>query len=68
MDSTRYEFRITGRLSDATQRAFPGMVVHDAPPETIIVGALADEAQLFGVLSLIQTLGLRLVSVQQVPE
>ena len=67
MPVRRYEFRVSGRLSERTQGAFTDMVVQDAPPETIIYGDVADDSQLHGVLALIQNLGLRVVSVNEVP-
>jgi hypothetical protein len=67
MSSRRYEFRVSGWLSDQTRGAFAGMVVEDAPPETVIYGDVIDEAQLHGVLVLIQSLGLRVVSLHEIP-
>jgi hypothetical protein len=66
--SSRYEFRIAGRLSDRTRGAFPDMVVHDAPPETVVVGRVVDEAHLHGVLAQFQDLGLHVVSLHEVPD
>ena len=68
MSSRRYEFRVAGRLSDHTRGAFSDLEVVQAPPETIIYGDIADEAELHGVLARIQDLGLRVVSLHEVPE
>jgi hypothetical protein len=57
---------VAGLVSERTRGAFPGMTVVDAPPETIILGDVIDESDLHGVLALIQDLGLRVVSVNQV--
>lgn len=65
MTSSRYEFRVAGLVSERTRCAFPGMTVSDAPAETIIVGEVIDESHLHAVLSLIQDLGLRVVSVNR---
>ena len=65
--AARYEFRVSGRLSERAQGAFVDMAVHDAPPETVISGEVVDDAHLHGVLAQIQDLGLHVVSVQQVP-
>lgn len=65
--SSRYEFRVAGRLSDRTRCAFDDMVVRDAPPETIVYGEVLDESHLHGVLALIRDLGLHVVSVHEVP-
>lgn len=67
MSSRRYEFRVAGWLSDHTRGAFPDLEVVDAPPETIIYGDILDEAQLHGVLAVMQDLGLRVVSLHEVP-
>ncbi len=64
---SRYEFRVSGRLSERAQCAFTDMVVQHAPPETIIYGDVVDDSQLHGVLALIQNLGLHVVSVNEVP-
>jgi hypothetical protein len=66
MSSRRYEFRVAGWLSEGTRGAFGDMLVLDAPPETIIVGDVIDEAQLHGVLALMQNLGLHVVSLHEV--
>ena len=66
MTSKRYEFRVDGSLSERVGAAFPEMTIHDVPPETIIKGMVVDDSHLHGVLALIQSLGLRLVSVNEV--
>ena len=66
--SRRYEFRVAGLLSERTRGAFPDMTVVDAPPETVIVGDVLDDAHLYGVLGLLQDLGLRLTALRQVPD
>ncbi len=63
----RFELRIEGSLSARTRGAFPGMVVVDPPPETIVAGEVRDDAHLHGVLVQIRALGLRLVSTREVP-
>ena len=67
MPARRYEFRVAGRLSERAQGAFADMAVNDAPPETIISGNVVDDSHLYGVLALIQNLGLHVVSVNEVP-
>ncbi|MGE0300523.1 hypothetical protein [Pseudonocardia sp.] len=62
----RIEFRVAGQPTDHTRAAFPDMSVEEAAPETIIVGTVADDAQLHGVLAQIQALGLRVVSMHEV--
>jgi hypothetical protein len=68
MATDRYEFRVAGRLSERAQHAFEGMQVVEAQPETIIRGEIRDESHLYGVLALLQTLSLRVVAVNKVPD
>lgn len=66
-----YEFRVYGRLSDRARHAvddFSELQVVPAPPETIIYGAVSDEAHLHGILRLLDNLGLRLVSLHRIPD
>ena len=53
-------------MAERTRDAFPDMTVVDAPAETIILGEVVDESHLHGVLALIQDLGLRVVSINEV--
>ncbi len=62
----RYEVRVRGRLSPRVRDAFPGMEVVEAPAETVIGSTVGDTAQLHDVLSLIDSLGLHVVSIDQV--
>ena len=64
----RYEIRVAGLLSDGVREAFEGMRVQQRPPETVIMGPVVDESHLYGLLALIQDLGLHVVSIQEVPE
>jgi len=66
MPSRRYEVRVTGRLSRRARDAFAGMDVDEVPTETVIASTLNDPQDLNGVLELIQSLGLHVVSVEQV--
>ena len=65
MPYQRYEFRIVGRLSDRAQSAFTGMEVREVPAETVISGEVAEDGGVQEVLSLIQSLGLQVVSVRR---
>ena len=64
----RYEFRIAGRLSDLARSAFDGMTVVEVPVETVIQGPFDDPAEMHRVLARIQSMGLQVVSLKQVPE
>jgi len=66
MPTRRYEIRIAGRLSARARDAFVDMDVHAVPPETLIADTVADDEALYRLLALIQSLGLSIVSVEQV--
>jgi hypothetical protein len=65
-----YEFRVSGRLSERAQHAvgdFSEMRIVQAPQETILYGAVTDQAHLHGILAFLENLGLQIVSVHQCP-
>jgi hypothetical protein len=68
MAGVRYEFRVSGLLSDRARHAFSDMTVQPVPPESIIYADVVDEAHLRDVLALCGALGLELVSLQQLPD
>jgi hypothetical protein len=68
MPRRRYEIRIAGRLSARARDAFVDMDVHAAPQETVIAGTVHDDEGLNRLLALIHSLGLSIVSVDQVPQ
>jgi len=63
--NTHLSVRITvhGRLSERLTAAFDGMAPVRRPGATELVGEVADQAQLHGLLSRIRDLGLELTSV-----
>jgi hypothetical protein len=63
----RYEFRITGKLSQHTRSAFPGMDIAEVPAETVISGDVNDNRDVQQILTTIQSLGLQLVSLRRAP-
>ncbi len=67
MVGVRYEFRVSGLLSDRARDAFSDMIVQPVPPESIIYAHVVDEAHLRELLALCSALGLELVSLQQLP-
>jgi hypothetical protein len=66
VQSSRYEFRIRGRVGDRLLSSFGGFDAEAQPPDTVLRGAVADQAALHGVLEQIEALGLELVEVRQV--
>ena len=65
MPGRRYEFRIEGSMSERARSAFRGMDVADVPAETVISGVVDDDGGVRKVLALIQSLGLKVVSVRR---
>ncbi len=61
----RYEFRVAGSLSERVRGAFRGMDVDEVPAETVISGEVDDDGGVQEILTLIQSLGLQVVSVRR---
>ena len=66
MPDRRYEVRVTGRLSERARDAFEGMDVDEVTAETVISGVVHRDDQLHELLATVQSLGLHVVSVQEV--
>ena len=63
--TARYRITVSGRLSERFARAFDGMAIEPADGATALVGELADQSQLYGLLERIRDLSLDLVSVER---
>jgi hypothetical protein len=65
-DLTRYEIRVEGVLDESWSTWFDNLqIVANERGETVIVGAVADQAALHGLLRRIRDLGLTLVDVHR---
>jgi hypothetical protein len=63
----RYEIRVEGVLGSPWSDWFEGLrITSDAPGETSISGAIADQAALHGLLARVRDLGLVLVEVRRI--
>ena len=62
---TRYEIHVRGQLSDRLLGAFPELGARTRNHETLLTGALPDQAALHGVLTRIEALGLELLEVRR---
>jgi hypothetical protein len=62
-----YEIRIKGRLSDSLPPAFEGLMTTVRPGATVLHGAVRDQAALYRLLDRIQSLGLELGEIRQIP-
>lgn len=61
-----YEIRVEGHLAGRWSDWFEGLLIRNDPDgETALIGQLADQAALYGVLTKIHNLNLILVSVQR---
>jgi hypothetical protein len=64
-----YQIRVRGALDPHWSAWFDGMAIaYDASGDTLLIGPLADQAALYGVLHRIRDLGLILLAVARLPE
>ena len=65
--SERYEIRLKGHLDDRWADWFDGLTITRADNgETLLHGAVVDQAALHGVLRKVRDLGLPLIAIRQV--
>jgi hypothetical protein len=62
-----YEIRVRGHLGQAMRRAFPALYAEIRDGDTLLRGAVADQAALHGVLARIEALGLELLELRRLP-
>jgi hypothetical protein len=62
-----YQIRVRGRLGRTIRAAFPALRAEQHGEDTLLVGVLADQAALHGVLTQIEALRLELVEVRRLP-
>ena len=55
-----------GLLSDRFATAFEGMTVKRNGKHSVLIGEVADQSQLYGLLNRLRDLGIELVSVEEV--
>jgi hypothetical protein len=63
---TRYEIRIRGHLGTTMLRAFPTLQAQTQGQDTLLRGAIADQAALHGVLAQVEALGLELLELRRI--
>jgi hypothetical protein len=66
MRSSRFEFRVRGRLNEKLLSRFDGLEAEVQAVETILRGPVEDQAALHGLLERIRVLGLELVALRPV--
>jgi hypothetical protein len=58
------EIRIKGRINKQWSEWFGGLTIsHSTPDETVLTGLVQDEAALYGIISRLRDLGLKLTSL-----
>jgi hypothetical protein len=62
-----YEIRLRGRFDDARSARFAEFIDTLRVSETVLRGAVTDQAELHGVLHQLQDLGFELLEVRQAP-
>jgi len=63
----RYEIWVRGHLGETVRSAFPALRAQPRGEDTVLTGALPDQAALYGVLAEIEDLGLDLLEVRRLP-
>jgi hypothetical protein len=63
---SRYRIVLRGRLSERFETAFEGMALEPGPNQTVLIGEVRDQAQLYGLLDRLRDFGIELVAVQPV--
>lgn len=64
MQSKPYRIVVRGVLTDRLGSAFAGMTLHTCGGSTALVGSVADQSDLFGILERVRSLGLELIRVE----
>jgi len=64
---THYVIRVKGDLSPELTSVFPSLTADREPAQTVLHGELVDQSALAGVLNFLDTLGITIVEVVQVP-
>jgi len=62
-----YQILVRGRLGPTMRAAFGGLHAEIQGPDTLLTGALPDQAALHGGLARIEALGLELLEVRRLP-
>jgi hypothetical protein len=60
----RYAIRVAGRLGATSLAAFPDLHGEARGSETVLTGDVRDRSALYGIIALLETLGLELIEVR----
>ena len=64
----QYQISVRGHLGETILSAFPALRARRSGGDTVLTGALPDQAALYGVLAEIEGLGLELLEVRRLPD
>jgi hypothetical protein len=64
--SQHYEIRVRGHLGQMMRTAFPELEIRVDGGDTVLTGALRDQAAVYGVLAAIESLSLELMEVRRI--
>jgi len=65
--ANHYEIRVRGHLGETMRAAFPELRARVDGTDTVLTGLLPDQAAVYGVLAVIESLGLELLEVRRMP-
>jgi hypothetical protein len=65
-EGASHEIRVRGHLGQTMRTAFPELRVRFDGDDTVLSGALSDQAAIYGVIAAIEALGLELIEVRRV--
>ena len=63
----RYEIWVRGHLGETMRSAFPDLQAQLRGDDTVLTGAVLDQAALYGVIAEAEALGLELLEVRRLP-
>jgi hypothetical protein len=66
-DSATYEIRLRGEIPVAMREEFPAMTIYHRPAETVLYRDVTDLAELDVLLEQLQSMGLVLSEIREVP-
>ena len=67
MTSTNYQVRVSGTIPSELLAELSDMTISVEPPETVLYGELPDQSALFGLISRMHGMGLRLIEIRRLP-
>jgi hypothetical protein len=67
MTATNYQVRVSGTIPSELLAELAEMTISVEPPETVLFGELPDQSALFGLISRMHGMGLRLIEIRRLP-